>query len=525
MIYRESKKKPLGWDKAILNRAECILEAMGVSKTKDPNWLTLTQGISAKKNGSYFAWLAITGCYPNKYELKQFSSNLQVHGSHLAILNLISERLKNIESSRLLARVVLVKPKNSDLVDVTHTSSTPFLTGIQRVVHGVTDDVAGITTFMWIGSSGVLTEKQMSKKPLENSQHDDKKSWRHSTIHKLHNLVPVLDKTPMGKRIRRATLPLARKVKKTLIRGELKFLLNTSKSPDVQNILILNSRITIPEIPSPQHIFYYEAIMENSVIPVQVILYDFIPLFHAWTVHPHNRGSLNLYLRIILLADRILSISALVQEQAQLITKAFKLERTEWQLRKQTFDYLPLPSGLLPASPEEFVKDPFLVVMAGSLEPRKNHIQFLDAIEILWNRNIPVKAEILGSAGWENDNILDRIHELQSKGVRIDRLSDLSDVEMRQRIGSAQALLQISEAEGFGLPIPEALAQGTQVIVSNVSPLKEWVGERVKPVKLGDALELANLIAEILLSPDKASFPTTNKHSWSDWIKLLYFRK
>jgi glycosyltransferase involved in cell wall biosynthesis len=525
MIYRELKKMPLGWDEAISNRAECILEAMGVCEAKDSDWLSLTQGILAKKNGGYFVWLAITGCYPNKYELKEFNSNLQVHGSHLAILNLISERLKNIESSRLLARVVLVKPKNSELVDVTHTSTTPFLTGIQRVVHGITDDVAGISTFIWIGSSGVLTEKQMSNKPSKNSQLGNNKSWRYSTVHKLHKLVPVLDKTPIGKRIRTVALPLARKIKKILVHRELKILLNMNKSLYVHNILILNSRITIPEIPSPQHILHYEAIMENSIVPIQVILYDFIPLFHAWTVHPHNRGSLNLYLRIILLADRILSISALVQEQAQLITRAFKLERTEWQSREQSFDYLPLPSGLPPASPKEFKKDPFLIVMAGSLEPRKNHIQFLDAIEILWNRNIPVKAEILGSAGWENDSILDRIYELQSKGVRIGRHSDLSDVEMRQRIGEAQALLQISEAEGFGLPIAEALAQGTQVIVSNISPLKEWVGERVKSVELGDGLELANLLAEILLYPEKESFATTNKYSWSDWITLLYSTK
>ena len=525
MIGRELKKMGPGWDEAIKNRAETILDAMGLDIVNETDWLLLTQTILSGKNGIYFTWLAITGCYPNKYELREFTSNLQIYGERLTCLNLVSERFKDVNYSKFLARVVLIKPKNSELVDVTHTSSVPFLTGIQRVVHGVTDDVAEISTFTWVGSSGILIERQMSADNSKNSQVDDKNSWRSRAIQTLHDLVPILDRTPMGKRIRIAILPFARKIKKALIKGEIKFVLDVGKSLEIQNILILNSRITIPEIPAPQHIFYYEAIMENSIVSTQVILYDFIPLFHAWTVHPNNRGSLNLYLRIVLLADKIISISALVQEQAQLITRAFKLERTEWLLRKQTFDFLPLPSGLSSASPEEFLKDAFLVVMAGSLEPRKNHIQFLDALEILSDRNIPVKGEILGLAGWENDHILDRIYELQSKGVRITRSSNLSDSVMRQRVGEAQVLLQISEAEGFGLPITEALALGTQVIVSDISPLKEWVGERVKSVKLGDAVELADLIAEILRSPETTTFPSKPEVSWSDWISLLYFTK
>ncbi len=524
-MHRELKKIVPGWDEAIKNRARTILDAMGLDKGNDSDWLVLTEAILSGKNGSYFAWLAITGCYPNKFELREFNSNLQIHGGRFATLRLLSDRFENVNYFKLLARVVLIKPKNSELVDITHTSSIPFLTGIQRVVHGVTDDVVGISTFIWVGNTGILAEMKMSAENSENSQFDEKKSWRSCLIHKLHEIVPILDRTPIGKRIRIATLPFARKIKKALIDGEIKFVLGVDKSLEIQNTLILNSRITIPEIPAPQHVSLYEAIMENSIVSTQIILYDFIPLFHAWTVHPSNRGSLNLYLRLVLLADKIISISALVQEQAQLITRAFKLERTEWSLRKQTFDFLPLPSGLSTTSPQEFSKDPFLVVMVGSLEPRKNHLQFLDALEILSKRNIPVKGEILGSAGWENEHILDRIHELQSNGVRITRHSNFSDSALRRRIGEAQVLLQISEAEGFGLPISEALALGTQVIVSDISPLKEWAGERVTLVKLGDAVELADLIAEILRSPETTSLPAKGENSWSDWISLLYFMK
>jgi glycosyltransferase involved in cell wall biosynthesis len=39
-------------------------------------------------------------------------------------------------------------------------------------------------------------------------------------------------------------------------------------------------------------------------------------------------------------------------------------------------------------------------------------------------------------------------------------------------------LLQIYEAEGFGLAIAEALALGTKVIVSSIRPLYEWKSSR-----------------------------------------------
>jgi glycosyltransferase involved in cell wall biosynthesis len=303
---------------------------------------------------------------------------------------------------------------------------------------------------------------------------------------------------------------------------EIQSQLLLKKSVQIQNVLILNTRITIPEIPSSEQIHHYESILENSVVPVQIILYDFIPLFHAWTVHPNNRGNLNLYLRLVLLADRVISISELVQEQATLITQAFKLERPEWRNRKQNFVVMPLPSGLAPATFEEFHKDPLLVVMAGSLEPRKNHLQFLDALEIIGNQNIPVRAEILGSAGWENDRILDRIHNLQAKGIDINRLGNLSDSEMRERIGKAQVLLQISEAEGFGLPIAEALAHGTRVLVSEIRPLKEWAGARVQIVKLHDASGLAEELLKILESPETSTRFIHSTTSWKDCAELLY---
>ena len=291
-------------------------------------------------------------------------------------------------------------------------------------------------------------------------------------------------------------------------------------------MLIKDCSLTLPEIPSKiEHISCYEAILENSIVPVQVVLYDFIPFFHAWTVHPGNRGHLNSYIRIVLLANKIVSISSLIDEQAKLIIQAFSLERSSWGNRQRSFACLPLPSGLEAAKSGEFSKQRNLVVMAGSVEPRKNHLQFLDALEIIARAGISIKARILGSAGWENERILNRIHELQAMGVDLERLGNLDDMEMRRNIAEAQVLLQISEAEGFGLPVVEALSLGTRVIVSNIRPLNEFNSPFVEKIEIGDSLGLSKVIIRILEEPQADGVVTDSGVTWKNWQELLFGEK
>jgi alpha-1,2-rhamnosyltransferase len=184
-----------------------------------------------------------------------------------------------------------------------------------------------------------------------------------------------------------------------------------------------------------------------------------------------------------------------------------------------------LPSGFKPAISGEFRKQKNLVVMAGSLEPRKNHLQFLNAIELLANAGVNVKARILGSAGWNNEHIVERIHELQAGGLDVERLGNLTDSEMRQLIAEAQVLLQISEAEGFGLPMAEALALGTKLIVSNIRPLNEWKNSRVSIIELGDTEQLKLELSNILSNPETQGTLSAQEITWEDWHQLLVGEK
>jgi len=516
---------PNGWEESIACRSRFILENSEKEVGKNLHWFHLLEEVSRQKNGMYLAWVALTGCYPDKFEYQEFATQEKIDGLSKAVSTLLESRSKSVVAAKHVVTIELVKPKFSHIVDVTHTSANTFLTGIQRVVFGVTDGAANISTCVWKWDTGIIHEQKIQT--MKNSPqiiHD--LGWRISLVRFMHEQVPKLEKTRIGTRLRNYVLPLARKFKYRLIANEVNKQLEDFTEEKSVNVFILNSVITIPEIPATlRHIYLYELILENEITPVQIILYDFIPFFHAWTVHLENRAHLSSYIRLVLLASHIISISSLVDEQAKLITQAFKLERKEWGSRKQHFSFLALPSGLEKSFHGEFQKQENLIVMAGSLEPRKNHLQFLSAIELLANDGLMVKARILGSAGWSNNHILNKIHDLQQKGIDIQRIGKISDLEMRKTIAEAQVLLQISEAEGFGLPIAEALALGTRVVVSNIRPLNEWENTRVTFVELGDVEQLKVELATILSNPESEGQVFAQEITWKDWHQLLFGEK
>ena len=82
---------------------------------------------------------------------------------------------------------------------------------------------------------------------------------------------------------------------------------------------------------------------------------------------------------------------------------------------------------------------------------------------------------IVGQRGWQAD---EAIAMLDSPGQLRDHVRELSscgDEELQDLVASARALLMPSFAEGFGLPVIEALGLGTPVIAANLPVYREIV--------------------------------------------------
>jgi len=132
---------------------------------------------------------------------------------------------------------------------------------------------------------------------------------------------------------------------------------------------------------------------------------------------------------------------------------------------------LPVAARFATATP--MAADLPYMVIAGTIEPRKNHALLLE----VWNRLGPdaPKLIIAGRRGWANDAVFSA---LDAKPANIMEAPGLSSGTLARLIKGAAALLSPSLDEGFGLPVAEALSAGTPVIAADTPVYRELWGSR-----------------------------------------------
>ncbi|MEY4850613.1 MAG: hypothetical protein RLZZ331_1617 [Pseudomonadota bacterium] len=133
---------------------------------------------------------------------------------------------------------------------------------------------------------------------------------------------------------------------------------------------------------------------------------------------------------------------------------------------------LAIPAGERPALSDDFI-------ILGTIEGRKNHMLLLN----VWERLVAQHGEaaprlvIIGRRGWACDDVLARL-EAGGFGSRVVETGALSDDDTARLLAGARALLFPSFAEGYGLPLVEALDAGVPVIASDLDVFRE-IGQGV----------------------------------------------
>jgi glycosyltransferase involved in cell wall biosynthesis len=146
-------------------------------------------------------------------------------------------------------------------------------------------------------------------------------------------------------------------------------------------------------------------------------------------------------------------------------------------------------------------------VCVGTIEGRKNHFMLLKVWQRLVSRLGPSapKLVLIGQNGAEAGHVQNLLGRGSGLRDHVEILSRCADEELGQWIGSARALLLPSFAEGFGLPVVEALALGTPVIASDLPCFRE-IGQGI-PTLLDplDAIAWERMILSFLdHSPERS---------------------
>lgn len=138
----------------------------------------------------------------------------------------------------------------------------------------------------------------------------------------------------------------------------------------------------------------------------------------------------------------------------------------------------PLAPGSLPPPGSKRPLDAPYFVMLGTIEPRKNHLLLLH----LWRQLVEEHGEavprlvVIGQRGWECEQVVDILERCETLRGFVVEHARCDDRDLATWLHHAQALLFPSFAEGFGMPLVEALSLGVPVIASDLPVFHEVAG-------------------------------------------------
>ena len=114
------------------------------------------------------------------------------------------------------------------------------------------------------------------------------------------------------------------------------------------------------------------------------------------------------------------------------------------------------------------------VLAVGTLEPRKNLVTTIAAVEALARDGLDIPLVVAGGQGWRDQELRSRIAGSPARVIPVGRVSD---EELVALYSSASCLVFPSLYEGFGLPVLEAMACGVPVIAADTTSTPEVVGD------------------------------------------------
>jgi glycosyltransferase involved in cell wall biosynthesis len=138
------------------------------------------------------------------------------------------------------------------------------------------------------------------------------------------------------------------------------------------------------------------------------------------------------------------------------------------------------------------------VLTLATVEPRKGLDVLLEAMARPEAPDVPLV--VVGQAGWGGIDV----SELASRlGIahRVRLLGRLDDADLAVVLERAAVLAAPSRAEGFGLPVLEAMGAGVPVVSSDAPALAEVGGGATVTVPVGDGPALAEALAGVVGSP------------------------
>ena len=411
-----------------------------------------------------------------------------------------------------------MKPKQI-YIECTPTYSTDILTGIQRVVRNVIYEANIVSSELSVQVIPVIFQGghcYALESSVFDKHHDHSISSNLlSRLLKSRHVISIKD---WLRRYASFVFVLARKMYLYL---QLKIKSSEASLQDVRfhggDILLLLDgawgRPIEKEVTSAR----------TSGAKVIFCLYDIIPVSHSNFCDPVKTADFKKFLKdMLMLADGVMCISKAVENELIAYQKNIFPQLKTTPL----IDYFHLGVDRENLSSNGNVREEVAIVfqdkspvflMVSTIEPRKNHAFLLDVFERLWSQNHQVLLVFVGRVGWEVKELMRRIDLHPKRDSLFFVFHDLNDAELSYCYSHATSLLFPSFAEGFGLPIIEALEHGLPVIASNIPVHREIGKNLLMYIDPNEPETLMTRVLKILQNEKVDERYIPNGFQWMNW--------
>jgi glycosyltransferase involved in cell wall biosynthesis len=239
------------------------------------------------------------------------------------------------------------------------------------------------------------------------------------------------------------------------------------REPRASGGTLLNLGHSGPEQPE-----YADWLRRKQLRPVFMV-HDLIPVTHPEYCRPLERQ------RHTRRMETVLKTAAAVVTNSHATLHALSSYAADRGFAMPPSIAAPLaPAALSGARGNRPLPEPYFVILS-TIEPRKNHWMILHVWRRLVERlgkNAP-RLVVIGQRGWECENVLDLLERCDVLRGYVFEKTACSDSELTNYLRHSQALLFPSFAEGYGLPLIEALSLGVPAIASDLPVFHEIAGE------------------------------------------------
>jgi glycosyltransferase involved in cell wall biosynthesis len=266
------------------------------------------------------------------------------------------------------------------------------------------------------------------------------------------------------------------------------------------------------------------AAMHDQGTPVCAVVYDLIPVRHPaiWPALPVRQFRKWLD-RTIAGADTLCAISEVVRDDlARYIAETPGLvpphgQAIEWfhlghDMDASRDDDAPVRDSTRAL----FATDTPVLLCVGWLDPRKNQPRLIEAVATLQARGVAARLVLIGRRGFGTMEVMRALDAVAGR-ADVHLVDDASDAEVRHALEHARALVYPSYAEGFGLPLVEALRYRLPVLCSDIPIFREIAGPHAVYFDPFDVASIVAALEAFLVRGDYPPRALAEPFSWIAW--------